>query len=221
MAHISLCGFSSVATLGRHCAPCGGRQRNCASVERTLVCIEIPRSDTNWGGENEVTVTSEPHNHTRRKDTETDEATSTEGEDKDPERCVNPWGRERRLCGADPFSTHQICRSDTAKLETFHPRNDEMLVPQRTVNDIILVDVLLLKVTCDERIASQATSQVVSSDTGRLTHKLHSIHFKRSAQDRLRDLETFSRDPWRTHKTKILFLFSLTLTDTFPTGSCP
>ena len=61
------------------CTTCGRR----AAGERTLVCIEIPRSNTNVGVENEVTVTSDPHNHTRRKDTETDKATSTGGEDKD------------------------------------------------------------------------------------------------------------------------------------------
>ena len=36
--------------------------------------IQIPRSDTNggWGVEYEVTVTSEPHNHTSRNERKTD-----------------------------------------------------------------------------------------------------------------------------------------------------
>ena len=43
-----------------------------------MVCINIPRSDTNGGGgEYEVTATSEPRNHTSRRDKETDKAAPT------------------------------------------------------------------------------------------------------------------------------------------------
>ena len=42
-----------------------------------MVCIHIPRSDTNGRGEYEVTATSEPHNHTSRRDKETDKAAPT------------------------------------------------------------------------------------------------------------------------------------------------
>ena len=57
-----------------------------------LLCITIPRSDRNGGGDvYKENVTSEQHTHTCRKDKETDKAASTGGEDKDPERCLSIW----------------------------------------------------------------------------------------------------------------------------------
>jgi len=52
-------------------------------------------------------------------------------------------------CVANPFSSHVIRCSSAEKVAEKPHRNDEMLVPQQTATDLILEDVLLLKLDCD------------------------------------------------------------------------